>query len=212
LIFQLTSEDENLQEVLCQSARDNLKNNFAVAAKLLQNLLSCAGSVRIIVDGVDEIDEVERGKLLRQLADLSESRQETHILISSRAEDDIAKILGPVSTTIRVDSRNSGSIQAFIDRWSRGWFATHDFAPEDKAEIVRLLAPLSSKAEGKPSSLFGNYTLKPPAYLLAGMFLYAQIMLGSIDLLHDVEDIRRELRVLPENLDEAYGDPVISVT
>ena len=60
-------------------------------------------------------------------------------------------------------------------------------------------------------SLFGNSTPKLPAYLLAGMFLYAQIMLSSIDLLHDVEDIRGELRVLPENLNEAYGNSVVSV-
>lgn len=42
------------------------------------------------------------------------------------------------------------------------------------------------------------------AYLLKGMFLYARIMLGNIELLSDIEDIRKELRVLPENLNEAY--------
>lgn len=41
------------------------------------------------------------------------------------------------------------------------------------------------------------------------MFLYARIMLGNIELLSDIEDIRKELRVLPENLNEAYVIEII---
>jgi hypothetical protein len=40
------------------------------------------------------------------------------------------------------------------------------------------------------------------------MFLYAKIMLGSIELLNDMDEIRQELRVLPENLDDAYDHPI----
>lgn len=35
------------------------------------------------------------------------------------------------------------------------------------------------------------------------MFLYVKIMLSSIELLSEVDEIRSELRVLPESLDEA---------
>ncbi|KFA48785.1 hypothetical protein S40293_01495 [Stachybotrys chartarum IBT 40293] len=185
LIFQLTAKDDDLQEVLCQSSCGNLKNNLGVAAGLLKTILSCAGPIYLIIDGLDEIEEIERRRLLGQIADISKACQETRILISSRAEDDIARILDPVSPAIRVDGRNAGSIQAYINNWAREWFLVCDFLPRDKAEILGLLAPLSSKTKG--------------------MFLYAQIMLSSIELLHNVEDIRQELKVLPENLDEAYG-------
>lgn len=35
------------------------------------------------------------------------------------------------------------------------------------------------------------------------MFLYAEVVLGSMDSLDDMGEIREELRVLPENLDAA---------
>ncbi|KEY74072.1 hypothetical protein S7711_02661 [Stachybotrys chartarum IBT 7711] len=147
LIFQLTAKDDDLQEVLCQSSCGNLKNNLGVAAGLLQTILSCAGRIYLIVDGLDEMEEIERRRLLSQIADISKACQETRILISSRAEDDIARILNPVSPAIRVDGRNAGSIQAYINNWAREWFLVCDFLPRDKAEILGLLAPLSSKTK-----------------------------------------------------------------
>lgn len=36
------------------------------------------------------------------------------------------------------------------------------------------------------------------------MFLYAKIMLRSIEELDNLDEIRNELRVLPKDLDEAY--------
>ncbi|KAK5987844.1 hypothetical protein PT974_11978 [Cladobotryum mycophilum] len=185
LIFQLTSEDESLQAVLCNSTREKLNNNLDVAIELLRILLSSAGHVSIIIDGVDEIDSTERGRLLNKLCDTSKACEKAILLISSRAEDDIARILSPVSSIIRVDTHNAGSIQAFTDDWARRWFSTRDFLPEDKSEIENLLAPLSSKAKG--------------------MFLYAKIMLSSVEQLDNLDEIRDELRVLPEDLNEAYG-------
>lgn len=43
------------------------------------------------------------------------------------------------------------------------------------------------------------------AYCITGMFLYAKIMLSSIEELDNLDEICNELRVLPESLDEAYG-------
>lgn len=148
-MFQLASEDEQLQTVLCQSTRSNLKNQVAVAAVLLQTLLSCAGPVCVVIDGIDEIGNNEQEILLRQLTDLSRVCQETRILISSRAEHAIERILDPVSCKIRVDTRNAGSIQAFINTWTQRWFSTCGFSPRDKGDILNLLAPLSAKAKGE---------------------------------------------------------------
>ncbi|UKZ56611.1 hypothetical protein TrVGV298_010450, partial [Trichoderma virens] len=184
LIFQLTSEDESLQAVLCGLVRENLKNSLDVAVELLQTLLSSTGPITIIIDGVDEIDISEREKLLKRLCETSMACKRTHLLISSRAEHDISSILSPKSSTIRVDAHNAASIQIFIDDWAQKWFSDHDFLPEDKSEIGNLLAPLSLKAKG--------------------MFLYAKIMLNSIEELDNLDEIRNELGVLPESLDEAY--------
>ncbi|KAK2612783.1 hypothetical protein QQS21_001235 [Conoideocrella luteorostrata] len=185
LIFQIASENESLQEVLCQSGRDGLKNNLDVAAALLQTILLCAGPACIAIDGLDEIEERERERLLYQLIDISKACPESRILISSRPEDDISKILGAVSSTIRVDNHNAGGIQTYVNSRTREWLKHNDIFPEYRDEIRRLLAPVATKAKG--------------------MFLYAQIMLSSISLLSDIEEIRNELRVLPESLDQAYG-------
>ena len=148
LIFQLASDSDDLQAVLCQSSRENLKNNINVAVGLLSTLVECAGPVYIIVDGVDEIGEIERGRLLNRLLDLSENCRETKILISSRLEDDITAILNSKAAAIRVDNRNAGSIQAFVTRRTQNWFRHSNFLPEARSEIEGLLAPLASNAKG----------------------------------------------------------------
>jgi len=116
--------------------------------ELLTTLLSTAGPVFIIIDGLDEIDETERASLLYRLLELSNSCDEAKILVSSRMEDDIHAILHDKAVEIRIDSRNAGSIQAFISRRVQEWFLSRDFVPEARAEIKELLAPLSSKANG----------------------------------------------------------------
>lgn len=120
---------------------------------LLTTLIGCAGPVYIVVDGVDEIDDIERGRLLNRLLDLSKDCEETKILISSRPEEDITRILNSRSAIIRVDNRNAGSIQAFVTRRTQEWFLDRDFLPEARAEIEGLLAPLASNAKGMQLSI-----------------------------------------------------------
>lgn len=63
LLFQLASQHENLQDVLCRSTNEQVKSNVTVAVDTLKAVLDCAGHVFLIIDGLDEIDEVERGVL-----------------------------------------------------------------------------------------------------------------------------------------------------
>ncbi len=148
LLFQLLADDDDLQTSFCQSARTNLKNDTGVAAELLKALLNCAGNVYIIIDGVDEIPETERGRLLRQFLDLSTACLEAHILISSRPERDIADRLDPTFGKIRVDKCNSGSIQTFVTTRKSQWFQERGFFEDQKQDIEALLAPLASNARG----------------------------------------------------------------
>ena len=148
LVFQLASNDDDLQAALCQSSRENFENSITVAVSLLTMLLNYAGPVYIIIDGLDEIDKIERERLLRQLLDLSKNCEKTKILISCRPEADIAIILDPASTSIRVDNRNASSIQTFVNYQSHRWFQTRNFLPNDRTDIERLLAPVAANAKG----------------------------------------------------------------
>ena len=199
LIFQLASDSEDLQDVICQACGENLKSSLDAAANLLKTLLVGAGPTYIVIDGVDETDEIERRRLLKRLLEMAETCHEVKILVSSRAEADIADSLTD-QVSIRVDKRNAGSIQTFVDRRTVEWFAKCNFLPEAQSEIQSLLAPLASNAEGMPFLRLG---IMAQALIVEGMFLYAEVVLSSVDSLDDIGEIRDELRVLPESLDAA---------
>ncbi|KAK5057894.1 hypothetical protein LTR84_011895 [Exophiala bonariae] len=184
LLFQLASGHDDLEDILCQASTEVQKRSVDATANLLRTLLGCAGPTYILIDGMDEIEETERSRFLKQVLEVSRACQEVKILISSRAEADIADLLKD-QVSIRVDSRNAGSIHTFVKRRTEEWFDKCEFLPEARDEIQGLLAPLASKAKG--------------------MFLYAEVVLSSMDSLDDIGEIREELKVLPESLDAAYS-------
>ncbi|RHZ68337.1 hypothetical protein CDV55_105500 [Aspergillus turcosus] len=191
LLFQLASQHEDLQDVLCHSINDRIKSNVTVAVDALKAVLDCAGHVFLIVDGLDEIDVIERGVLLEKLLHLSHECRETRILISSRREDDIRDILKGSSEMIRVNGRNEESIQAFVDYQLKQIFQSRRFPPQIQDEIKRSLAPLASKAKG--------------------MFLYAKVVLSGIELIDDVAEICEDLGILPEDLNDAYSRVLVRI-
>jgi len=148
LIFQLASNDEALQAILCQSDCEKLSSSIDHAIKTLKQGLQCAGPVYVIVDGLDEIHEFERYRLIENLLNVSATCEEIRILFSSRAEADITTLLKNKCMSIRVDTHNAESIQAFVEQQTRKWFKERDFAPDAQTDIESLLVPLSSKAKG----------------------------------------------------------------
>lgn len=149
LLFQLASQHEDLQDVLCHLTNEQIKSNITVAVDTLKTVLECAGPAFLIIDGLDEIEEIERGVLLKQLLRLSHECHETRIFVSSRREEDITAILEARSEMIRVDGRNEESIQVFVDYQLKQIFQSSRFPPQIQDEIQRSLAPLASKAKGR---------------------------------------------------------------
>lgn len=125
-IFQLASKTDDLQSALCHAGRQDLKSSLECAVSILKLLLDCAGPTYFVLDGLDEIELQERRRLLSELVKLLNECKTARILISSRAESDIERVLGALPR-IRVDRHNSGSIQVFVDRQSAEWFAQRDF-------------------------------------------------------------------------------------
>jgi len=148
LIFQLASEDDDLQTVVCESSREKLKTNVEVAAKLFSDLLACAGLVYVVIDGLDEIKELERGLLLKHLLAVSRDAEDVRICISSRPEADLKTYLDEKADTVRVDTQNAGSIQKFVDHQTQKWLHDRNASPAAAAEVQRLLAPLAWKSKG----------------------------------------------------------------
>ncbi|KAF5584313.1 Nacht domain-containing protein [Fusarium pseudoanthophilum] len=102
LIFQLASTSLSFKTMLCQSDLQHLGNDFKVAATLFQTLIQSAGVVRVIIDGLDEIELAQRSRLIKELVRLSGECDECHILLTSRAESDISRDLGGMFLYVKV--------------------------------------------------------------------------------------------------------------
>ncbi|GAM36872.1 hypothetical protein TCE0_022r06309 [Talaromyces pinophilus] len=184
LLFQLSSDEPSVQSLLTEFNQRDLKSNTKKVAELLKTAISVVGPVFVIVDGVDEIDECERTHILCILLDTLKESSEMKICFSSRAEDDIDRIIGAQAKIIRVDKKNSGSIQSYINYRTKQLIDKHRFSPAAKKEIVSLISPVAANSKG--------------------MFLYARIVMDNVTMLNDVEEVRHELRALPKDLDAAY--------
>ncbi|KAH6964634.1 hypothetical protein DER45DRAFT_610955 [Fusarium avenaceum] len=185
LIFQLASTSLSLKTMLCQSDLQHLGNDFNVATTLFQNIIQSAGVVRIIIDGLDEIEPAQRSRLIRELVRLSGECEECHILVTSRAESDICGALNGKTVDIQVDKNNAGSIQVFINQIMGKWFKERGFVPEVQDQLQAWAAPLAFRAKG--------------------MFLYVKVILRIIYYINDIGDIQNQLEHLPSSLEDAYG-------
>ncbi|KAH7148334.1 hypothetical protein EDB81DRAFT_792040 [Dactylonectria macrodidyma] len=184
LMFQAAEDDKDFQTLLVESQERELRGNTGYIVGLLKTFLVASGSTYIIIDGLDEMEECERQILLHRLIELSKECGDLRLLISSRSEDDISRRLQGKATTIRVDDRNSGSIQVYVDWRCQDWMTSRQFNPATKGELLQFISQLSAKANG--------------------MFLYARIILDNLEQMSSLEEIRRELKALPNDLAGAY--------
>ncbi|KAI1291593.1 NACHT domain protein [Xylaria venustula] len=185
LVFHLASGHDDLQTVICQSCSDECKKTLEGATRLLLAVLACTGPAYLIIDGLDEIGEIERCRLITELVQVSKSSPETRIFISSRPEADLVSKLCKSASVLQIDNKNHQCIQTFVRKWTKSWFVEREFWPEEQTEIQQGLESLASKSKG--------------------MFLYARVVLDGIKFLDNFGDIRDELHALPETLDDAYG-------
>ncbi|KAF7553701.1 hypothetical protein G7Z17_g3447 [Cylindrodendrum hubeiense] len=185
LLFQLGSEEPVIQPLLTEFNQRDLKSNTKAVAELLKTAISVVGPVLVIVDAVDEIDECERAHLICILLDTLKESSEMKLCFSSRAEDEIDRIIGTQAEIIRVDKNNSGSIQSYVNHRTKQLIDKHQFSPVARSEIRSLISPVAANSKG--------------------MFLYARIVMDNIMMLNNVEEVRHELKALPEDLDAAVN-------
>ncbi|KAK2605587.1 hypothetical protein N8I77_008413 [Diaporthe amygdali] len=189
ILFQAARNDEALKSTLLEeikSDRSNLSSNIAIR-KITLDLLSSSGSISIIIDGLDEIEEYLRKPLLEALLELSESSHNIKLLLSSRAERDIAKALRDRAVSIRVDFHNHEDIKRFIDLEGKSWI---DDLKDFEAEEAMFTAAQEGLVHVHRKS--------------AGMFLYTKLILQLLMVQGTAADIQAELESLPDGLDQAY--------
>ncbi|KAK4100943.1 hypothetical protein N658DRAFT_559135 [Parathielavia hyrcaniae] len=78
----------------------------------------------------------------------------------------------------------TSNIQSYVNQRTQDWMRTANLDQEIRKQVERLLAPVTENADG--------------------MFLYARIVLDNAETCNGLEEIERELRVLPVDLNDAY--------
>lgn len=183
LIFQLAERDDERLGVVCESMGEELKNNLNAATDLLKSLILHDGSVCLVLDGVDEIRKSERGRMVTELLGLVKSCDGLRVIFSSRPEADLTRILDDTAVAIQVHDHNEQSIECYVKESTQRMFEDRGILRRDHREIKKLFAPIARRAKG--------------------MFLYARLIMRMAANMYDLSEIRNELAVLPENLDDA---------
>ena len=185
LLFQLASDDPSLQAVLSEANERDLKSNTEFVKVTLKRALQAAlDKTFLVIDGLDEVDSFERKQVLFFLLDVLKECPDTRICVSSRMEDDIDKVIGNHATAIRVDHKNESSIRSYVKNRAETWILDSGFEKKTEVELQGLMSAVVAHAKG--------------------MFLYARIVIDNVELLTDMDEIRQELRALPQNLEAAY--------
>lgn len=148
-IFQAAEDDNEFQRLLLESEERKLRGSILYSAELLTTYLQKNQFTYIVTDGVDEMEEAERHILLSRLVALTQDCKEVRVLLCSREEDDITRMIEPNGSRIRVHQRNSGSIQKYVDYRTQSWIAKYGPDAISELEIQGLLYPLSAKAAGE---------------------------------------------------------------
>jgi Cdc6-like AAA superfamily ATPase len=146
LLFQLADNNKFIRSSLVESSKQDLDSTKYVS-QVFKTLLASIGPIYIIVDGLDEMEALERGILLQQLTSMTEC-PEVKILVSSRPEDDIANILETKSKNIRIDDNNGQGIRLYIKQKVEEWMEVAKFSREARGKIERLLIPIVANSNG----------------------------------------------------------------
>jgi len=152
-IFQFVYENPGLRPILCQAVEAKYRqvgSSVEYNKELLKNLVE-EQSVFIIIDGLDEIAELERGYLLKTLLQLLNDCPNLKLLISSRGDHDILKLLKPHAEVVRVHIENSHDIDEYVKRRIDSWLSTLVLDTHIISEIRRLLRLIATKAKGEPT-------------------------------------------------------------
>jgi hypothetical protein len=153
LAFQLSADNPTLQYILCQSSGENFRHNVDTAKSVFKTLALSAGNLCITIDGLDEIEAAPRCQILAILLQFSSEVDGLRLMVSSRAEADIASVLKGKCSSIRINELNTEGILAFISQRTVKWYNERDFFPEARKDIACLLAPLADKSKGMKSSV-----------------------------------------------------------
>jgi hypothetical protein len=123
-IFQLCNWDKSLAAVAIEDYElkspygSRIRSHTISDDELLEKLIHLMGGepCYVLLDGLDECEEKERGILLTALIKLTKDCHSLRLLVASRKETDLQEQLPRVSTEIPVDIHNGGDIKIYTSQ------------------------------------------------------------------------------------------------
>lgn len=147
LMFQAGRSDITMQSILLGVDERELTSGTKPIITMFEKLMLCSGPSYIIIDGLDEIDELERGIVLQHVIAVTKACTTLKVLISGRPSEDIEGKLKK-EAKITVHERNAGSIQSYVDQRTPKLLKIFAEDPKAKSEIHGLLKCLGAESKG----------------------------------------------------------------
>jgi len=152
-IWQMALDNKGLQAPLISAQQDNnrrFNSDLGFVKDIFGHFLDSLPTVYIIIDGLDEVMQVERRQLLGIMLELLREKSNVKILIASRPEADISGLLSKEAQTLRIHDCNADDVEAYVDGRVTSLVSgadIHDSGLEQ--EISELMKKISVKAHGK---------------------------------------------------------------
>ena len=141
-------DNKALRPVLAHTYENNYRK-LTSSSEFLEDLLNDLSrempTTYVIVDGVDEVADVERSFLLKSLMRLENLK----LLISSRAEYEITLFLASQCETIKVHESNAQDISEYVDYRANNWLSGLEADPEIISELRRHTKDIALKSKGR---------------------------------------------------------------
>ncbi|KAF3181215.1 hypothetical protein TWF225_006762 [Orbilia oligospora] len=197
LLHQMLYYSHNLPKSILDDLESRFEDKARSSRVLLSDIQRFLGDILqnnqannyIVIDGLDECIDKERGTVLRALKKLLEDApQSLKILISSRGSQDMIRALQSFQQ-FDLKGSNQNDIEAFISR-----------RLQDK------------ELEGQLPELPGDIFDKVKSFLIEnakGLFIWVDLQIEEICKEARPEDIEAVLPTLPKDLDELY-DRILS--
>ena len=190
LASQLIRQHKHLAQLVHD---DYISNGWSACMqnlkRLLPQLLSVLDNVRIIVDGLDELENREHKPVLQELISLTTTSNlgNCKLLLSSREVQTITRLLSK-RPTLRLSEERKFIAQAIHA------YVHHIFSDlQDRFHELFVAEETLNEIEDKIVERS------------EGMFLYARLVLVSLETVYSLNELREVIDALPPGLDEVYN-------
>lgn len=158
LIYQaLEAEHSLIEQVFDASKRRNFALDAEFVFELFCKIAHAFDPLFVAIDGLDEIEQPQREELLKTILELVDRCSDTRLLVSSREESDIMRILENKALCARLEENNGEEIKVYVQRRGEEWVADlRERGADDVAcaSIMDGLGNVVSRAKGEIESLF----------------------------------------------------------